>query len=95
MAMVDLFSHHLNASITALALPADLARAVRSNELRLAALNVPESLDSMTAAKLKNSIDQSFVFGFRVIMFFCAGLSLASSVFAWRMIGTDKHPPEA
>jgi EmrB/QacA subfamily drug resistance transporter len=95
MVMVELFSHYLNERIMALALPADFARAVRSSELRLAALNVPGRLDSVTAAKLQSSIDQAFVFGFRVIMFLCAGLSGASSGFAWRMIGNDKNPPRS
>lgn len=92
MAMVHFFSHYLNERITALALPADLARAVRSNELRLAAINIPKGLDSMTAAKLADSIDRAFVIGFRLNMLICAGLSVASSFFAWRMIGINKNP---
>lgn len=91
MAMVHFFSHYLNERIAALALPTDVARTVRSNELQLAALSVPKGLDSVTAAKLGSLIDQAFVFGFRVIMLFCAGLSVASSIFAWRMIGTDRN----
>jgi EmrB/QacA subfamily drug resistance transporter len=95
MAMVHLFSHYLNERITALALPTDLARGIRSNELRLAALDVPRGLDSTTAAKLGSSIDHAFVFGFRLIMLFCAGLSMASSGFAWCMIGADRNPRRA
>jgi EmrB/QacA subfamily drug resistance transporter len=95
MVMVDLFSEHLNRSIAALGLPTDLARVVRSNEPRLAALSVPRGLDTMTAAKLGSSIDHAFVFGFRVIMLICAGLSVASSAFAWCMIGTDTNPPKS
>jgi EmrB/QacA subfamily drug resistance transporter len=93
--MVSLFSHYLNARITALALPADLARAVRSNELQLAAISVPGGLDPMTAAELKSSIDQAFVFGFRLIMLLCAGLSVASSAFALCMTGTDTNRPKS
>jgi EmrB/QacA subfamily drug resistance transporter len=92
MATVHFFSHYLDERITALALPIDLARAVRSNELRLAAINIPRGLDSMTAAKLGSSIDQAFIYGFRIIMLFCAGLSVASSAFAWRMIGIHADP---
>jgi MFS family permease len=88
MVMVDLFSQYLNGRITVLGLPTDLARAVRSNELRLAALSVPGGLDATTAAKLRSSIDQAFIFGFRLIMLICAGLSVVSSMFAWCMIGT-------
>jgi EmrB/QacA subfamily drug resistance transporter len=95
MVMVDLFSQYLNGRITALGLPTDLARVVRSNELQLAALRVPGGLDAMTVAKLGSSIDQAFVFGFRLIMLICAGLSLVSSAFAWCMIGTDTNPPKS
>jgi EmrB/QacA subfamily drug resistance transporter len=94
MVMVNAFSRHLNGSITALGLPTDIARVVRSNELQLAALSVPAGLDTVTSAKLASSIDQAFVFGFRLIMLICAGLSLVSSGFAWRMIGTGANPPK-
>ena len=90
--MVALFSHFLNERMTTLALPIDMVRAVRSNELRLAALNVPAGSDAITAAKLRSSIDQAFVFGFRLIMLICAGLSVASSGFAWCMLGADTNP---
>ncbi len=93
--MVHLFSQYLNGCITALGLPADLARVVQSNELRLAALRVPEGLDAVTSAKLASSIDQAFVFGFRIVMLTCAGLSVVSSGFAWGMIGTDTNSPKS
>lgn len=93
--MAALFSHYLNERIAALALPTDLARAVRSDELRLAALNIPAGLDSITAGKLKALIDQAFVFGFRLIMVICAVLSVASSGFAWRTIGSGMNPPKS
>jgi hypothetical protein len=95
MVMVDLFSQYLNGRLTALGLPADLARVVRSNELRLAALGVPGGLDRTTAAKLGSSIDQAFAFGFRLIMLICAGLCVVSSGFAWCMIGTNTNPPKS
>lgn len=94
MLMVGFFSHFLNQRIMTMTigLPDDLARAVRSDELRLAALNVPAGLDSITAAKLRNSIDEAFVFGFRLIMLICAALSVASSGFALRMTAADTNP---
>jgi MFS family permease len=93
MVMVSLFSQYLNGAITALGLPTDVARLVRSNELRLAALSVPVGLDSITSARLEGSIDQAFVFGFRIIMLICAGLSAISAGFAWRMIGIGTSSP--
>ena len=92
MVMVGLFSHYLNERLTVLGLPIDLRHAVQSNEIRLAAVTVPGGLDSITAANLRSSIDQGFVFGFRLTMLICVGLSIASSGFAWRMIGADANP---
>ena len=48
------------------------------------------------AAALKILIDRAFVFGFRLIMLICAGLSAASSGFAWRMIGAggERQSPD-
>jgi hypothetical protein len=95
MVMVHQFGQYLNGSIAALGLSADVARVVRSNELRLAALTVPEGLDTVTAARLAGSIDQAFVFGFRLIMLICAVLSAVSSVFAWWMIGSHTNQPKS
>lgn len=76
--------------LTVLAFPIDIKTAVQSNEIRLAAISIPEGADSVTAANLRMSIDQAFVFGFRLIMLICAGLSVASSGFALQMIGAPK-----
>jgi MFS family permease len=87
MTMVSAFSHYLNERLTQLNLPAEAIHSVQSNEIALAALSVPPGVDSNAATALKILIDRSFVFGFRLIMLICAGLSVASSAFAWRMIG--------
>jgi MFS family permease len=87
MTMVSAFSHYLNERLTQLNLPAEAIHSVQSNEIALAALSVPPGVDSNVATALKILIDRAFVFGFRLIMLICAGLSVASSAFAWRMIG--------
>jgi hypothetical protein len=77
-------------------LPAEAIQSVQSNEIRLAALTVPPGVDSNAAATLRILIDRAFVFGFRLIMLICAGLSAASSGFAWRMIGAggERQSPD-
>ena len=89
MVMVSAFSHYLNQRLTQLAIPIDVMRSIQSNEIKLATLPVPDGLDPNTAATIRMSIELAFVFGFRVIMVICAGLSVVSSVFAWRMIGAE------
>lgn len=91
--MVSLFSRALNERLGNLGLPSEAMRAVQSSEIRLAGTAVPEALDSMAAAKLRSLIDLAFVFAFRAILLVCAGLSVASSAVAWRMIGAEPKPP--
>jgi EmrB/QacA subfamily drug resistance transporter len=87
MVMVRLFSGNLNERLAALGLPSEATSAIQSNETRLAAISIPDALDPAMADKVRGSIDQAFAFGFRIIMLICVGLSIASSIFAWRMIG--------
>jgi hypothetical protein len=84
--MVSAFSYRMNQSLKQLNISSDVARAVQSNEIKLAALPVPSGMDSSTTAALETSIDGAFVSGFRLIMLICAGLAVASAAFAWRMI---------
>jgi EmrB/QacA subfamily drug resistance transporter len=92
MVMVDAFSYYMNDRLTQLNIPSDALRDLQSNVARLAAVSLPQDLDPGTAAQLKTLIDRSFVFGFRLIMLVCAGLSLMSSGFAWRMIQAHTNP---
>lgn len=90
MTIVSAFGHYLNERLKNLNLPAEAIQTLQSNEIRLAALSVPPGVDSNGAAALRSLIDRAFVFGFRLVMLICAGLSVASSGFAWRMIGADR-----
>ena len=90
--MVKLFSSSLNGSLTGGLLPPGILQYVRSNEIKLAGLDLPSSLDSATTAQIRASISQAFVFGFRTVMLMCAGLSLASAAAASLMIpGKPTH----
>ena len=91
VAMTSAFSLRLNRSLADLAIPTSAMAELRSGEVRLAALTVPPELDAQTAAAVRISIDRAFVFAFRLVMFICAALSLASAAFAWLMIGR-KNP---
>jgi EmrB/QacA subfamily drug resistance transporter len=90
--MVTAFSYQMNQRLMQLNLPVDVMHGLMSNEVRLAALAVPAGMDPGTAAALRISIDRAFVFGFRVIMLICAGLSVTSAAFAWRMIAGQVKP---
>jgi EmrB/QacA subfamily drug resistance transporter len=84
--MVKLFSYSLNRSLTGGRLPPGILQYVRSNEIKLAGLDLPSGLDADTAALIRMSISHAFVFGFRTVMLICGGLSVASAAVASRMV---------
>jgi MFS family permease len=88
VAMVTAFSFHLNRSLLDLAIPAGAMHDLQANEIKLAALAVPAGIDSDTASAIRVSIERAFIFGFRFIMLICAGLSVTSAAFSWRMIAS-------
>jgi predicted MFS family arabinose efflux permease len=91
--MVKLFSSSLNRSLTGAVLPPGILQYVRSNEIKLAGLDLPSGLDAQTAAVLRASISHAFVFGFRIVMLICAGLCVASAAVASLMIPAKTDHP--
>ena len=86
VAMVKAFSHNLQQAFAGMQIAPDGRRAIQSNLVKLAAIQVPAQLDATTQATLRLAIARAFVFGFRLIVLICAGLSVASAGVAWRMI---------
>ena len=84
--MLKAFGSHLNHSLAHLLLPTGILGKVQADEIKLAGMQVPAGLDPGTRAALTKSIGEAFVFGFRIVMFICAGLSVASSAVARLMI---------
>jgi len=84
--MVKVFSSSLNRSLADQLLPPGIFQYIKSNEIRLAGLDLPAGLDADTTAVIRASISRAFVFGFRTVMLICASLSLASAAGAWLMI---------
>ena len=77
--MVSAFNHSLRYSIASLDLPPHALQEIQSNAIKLAGLQVPANLDAGTATMIRTAIARAFVFGFRIIMVICAGLSVASA----------------
>lgn len=87
--MVNAFSSRLNRELERSVLSGDALHEVQANEIKLAGMPIPAGLDASTTAAIKTSLSRAFVYGFRVIMLICAGLSLASAAMTWLMI-TDR-----
>jgi EmrB/QacA subfamily drug resistance transporter len=84
--MITKFSGHLNRSLANVAIPAAVRVELQSNEIKLAALKVPAGVEPATAAAIESSIVSSFVSGFRLLMWICSALALASAAISWRMV---------
>jgi len=90
--MVKVFGTRLGHDLTQLSLPPGVLQRLQAEETKLADLRGPASLDPHTQAVIADFIKQSFVSGFRVIMWICATLSLASAVVAGLMVRKDRGP---
>ena len=84
--MVAAFGSRLNRSLANLGLSPAALHEIQANEIKLAGLRAPDNIDPGTRGVVRESIAQAFVFGFRLVMLICAGLSAASSLVAWLMV---------
>jgi MFS family permease len=84
--MVKVFGSQLNYALAHLSLPAAILKELQADEIKLAGLQVPAGLSPSTQNAIRESIRGAFVFGFRIVMLICAGLSLASAAVALFMI---------
>jgi predicted MFS family arabinose efflux permease len=86
------FRLRLDHTLGHLALPSGILQELQTHESRLAGLQAPGNLDPTTKNEINNLIREAFVFGFRMIMLICAGLSLASAAIAWLMLPKASDP---
>jgi hypothetical protein len=80
--MENAFGSRLHHNLDRLLLPSGVLQAVQSGAIKLAGLPVPAGLSPTATAAIKESIAEAFVFGFRIVMLICVGLSIASSAVA-------------
>jgi EmrB/QacA subfamily drug resistance transporter len=80
------FSAGLDARVATLDLPPQAQQQLEAQKVDLGAAQVPEGLDTETAAAVQTAIAESFVAGFRIAMYVAAGLALMSAVAAGLLI---------
>ena len=84
------FSYKLGTRLNEMGIDEQLKRSVYEQRVKLAGLQVPETADAGTQAQMKQAVADSFVFGFRLIMWISAALALASALSSWLMIGKSR-----
>jgi predicted MFS family arabinose efflux permease len=87
--MVTAFSSRLNRTLVQLSLSSPVLQHIHNEEIKLAGAQAPANLDPGTRSVIQKLIGEAFIFGFRIVMFICAALSLASAAIAWLMIPVD------
>src|SRR5262249_28023109 len=80
--MLRSFNRELSARLDGLELEPGIRQELESQRVRLAAIEVPRSIDDHSRARVRESIGVSFVSGFRVVMFAASGLALLSAATA-------------
>lgn len=88
------FSAAVDRRIQPLDLPPLAVEQIDAQTVRLADATAPTSLNSSQQAAVNNIFDLAFVDAFKVLMVFCAGLSVASAVVSWRMIDSKPRASE-
>jgi EmrB/QacA subfamily drug resistance transporter len=80
--MVNAFGSRLDLGLARLPLPSGILHEVQAEEIKLGGLQAPAGLDPSTTAVMQQLVGEAFVFGFRIVMLICVGLSMASAVVA-------------
>ena len=84
--MVKVFGAALDHRLARLSLSPAIVQQLEGDAIKLAGLQVPDGLDPAVKRAVRDSIEQAFVSGFRIVILICTVLSVASAAVAWGMI---------
>jgi EmrB/QacA subfamily drug resistance transporter len=90
LAMSHAFNRGLEHGLAESKLAPQVSEEIRSQESKLAAIEIPPRLAAAQRATLKQAIDESFVNGFRLVMALGAALALLSAVCAWATLSSAR-----
>lgn len=88
--MLHGFSETLARRMNEIQLDERVKHAVYEQRVKLAGVELPPDVDPVTREQLKGAVADSFVFGFRIVMWTSAALALASAASAWLFIGKSR-----
>jgi MFS family permease len=96
--MLTVFNRTLTSSLAKSDLDSETRTAIESQREKLAAIDVPQHIESEQRAKIEKTIDESFLAGFRIVMLSGSVLALLSAGTAWLSIKrtqNDRPTPSA
>lgn len=89
--MVNAFNSNYDRRLASLDLAPETRAQLDKGRGDLAGIKVPESASAEARRKIKQAVDESFVAGFRLVVYIAAGLALASAFAAWQLIKDQKQ----
>ncbi len=84
--MVHSFNRELDRPLAPLELPPEVRRVIDAQRVKLAGAELSSIAEERQRVALKRAIDESFVFGFRLVMLTSLALALASALVAFAII---------
>jgi EmrB/QacA subfamily drug resistance transporter len=84
--MLGGFNRSLTSRLATLDLEPGVRLEIESQRARMGAIDIPQNIKPDQRAKVRQTIDESFMAGFRLVMFSAAGLALLSAGTAWLLI---------
>jgi EmrB/QacA subfamily drug resistance transporter len=90
--MVSGFNRQLSTTLATMNLEPEVLRRIDEQRVKLAAIDIPQSLDVRSKEEIHRAINTSFVAGFRRVMFIASGLAILSSATAWLTIKSKQRP---
>ena len=89
--MVKAFASRLDHDLANLPVAQNVVQDIHAKEIDLAGLELPQSLNANAVAAMRRAISDAFLRGFRLVLFACAGLSVASALVAWKLIARERE----
>jgi EmrB/QacA subfamily drug resistance transporter len=88
--MLASFNYHFSSRLSGIRLESGVRQELDDQRAKLGAIEIPQALDAQLKADIQRAIEDSFVAGFRLVMFLSSGLAALSSVTATLLI--DGNP---
>jgi len=89
--MLHVFNRELDRHLTEAKFPPVVSESVRAQSTKLAAIAIPEDQDPATRQLVRRAIDESFVSGFKFVMFNGGSLAVAGAMAALLLIGAPRR----
>jgi EmrB/QacA subfamily drug resistance transporter len=86
--MLQAFNHAMDRRLADANLPPAAWQSLQAQRTKLAAASLPDELDQMTQQLVGQTIAESFVHAFRLIMAIGVTLAAMSAIVAWLLVGT-------